>query len=244
MGISSEQGGNEAAGWDASADAWIRDQSEHGDWSRRHILDPEMETLLGSVEGKRILDVGCGEGRYSRIFAGKGAKVSGIDPVQKFIDSAREKHPEGENVLGIAEDLPFPDESFDVVLSYLTLIDIPDIRLAIPEMVRVLRSGGSLVVATISSYCCTVEPWIRDENGKKLHRPVEGYMEEKAIRCTWRDIDIVNYHRPLSMVLNLFLGAGLSLEVFNEPLPIDPTISGYAEQHSAPNFQTMVWRKL
>jgi SAM-dependent methyltransferase len=244
MGMAN-QGDNEgAAGWDASADAWIRDQSETGDWSRRHILDPEMERLLGDVNGKDILDLGCGEGRYARILAGKGAKVTGIDPVQKFIDIAREKDPQSEYVVGVAEVLPFGDELFDIVLSYLTLIDIPDIRLAIPEMGRVLRSGGKLVVVTISNFCCTVEPWIRDEEGRKLYRPVEGYMEEKAIRCTWRDIDIVNYHRPLSVVLNLFIDEGLVLERFNEPLPQDASIPGFAEQFSAPNFQTMVWRKL
>lgn len=232
----------ENGGWESSAKAWIECQSAFGDWSRRVILDPYLESILENVDGKSVLDVGCGEGRYCRVLRERGAKTTGIDPVQDFVEAARSLDPVGDYVLGIAEELPFPDASFDLVLSYLTLIDIPDIRLAIPEMVRVLRPGGRLIVITISNFCCTEDPWVRDENGQKLHRPVRGYMDEKAIRCTWSGIDIINYHRPLSVVMGLFLKCGLRLLAFDEP-QADSGDARAVMNWSAPNFQAMVWKK-
>lgn len=232
---------NDIGGWNYSADAWIAGQESEGDWSRRAILDPHLSQYFHDVAGKTVLDVGCGEGRYCRVLAGRGALCTGIDPVKKFIDRAKELDPQGDYRVGFAESLPFPDDAFDFVVSYLTLVDIPDIRAAIPEMARVLRPGGRLVVATISNFCCTEEPWIRDENGEKLHRPVKGYMDEKAIRCTWAGIDIINYHRPLSVVMGLFLSCGLRLEAFHEP-QADQSDPRAVANWSAPNFQTMVWR--
>ncbi|MBS1716742.1 MAG: class I SAM-dependent methyltransferase [Armatimonadetes bacterium] len=206
------------------------------------VLDPEMERLLPDVQGKRVLDVGCGEGRFCRLLAARGASTVGIDPVEAFITQARNLHPEGEYHTGFAEALPFEDGSFDIVLSYLTLIDIPGFDEAVAEMVRVLRRGGRLVIATIANYQCTEEAWVRGPNGEKLHRPLDKYMEERAMVFSWSGITVQNWHRPLSRVLGEFLKHGLTLKYFGEPLcpESDPD---YVNFRRAPFFQTMVWEK-
>jgi SAM-dependent methyltransferase len=229
-------------GWEDSAEAWIRDQAETGDWSRKTILDAHTKELLGDISGHDVLDLGCGEGRFCRVMSSLGAMCTGIDPVQKFIRAAQEQDAGGRYVIGNAEQLPFADASFDIVLSYLTFIDIPNLAEAIREAARVLRPSGRVVVINISNFCCTEQPWIRDESGNKLHRPVADYMEERAIVYEWRDIRIENYHRPLSTLFGWLLGEGLVLEQFHEPLP-PKTDPGYETFASAPNFQTMVLRK-
>ncbi len=122
---------------------------------------------------------------------------------------------------GRAEDLGFSDDSFDLVVSYLSLIDIPDFRAAIAEMARVLQPGGILLIANMQSFASAGPPegWVRDADGKRLYYPVDDYLEERSVRVGWKGIDILNWHRPLSAYMTQLLDAGLILRVFDEPAP-------------------------
>jgi SAM-dependent methyltransferase len=120
-------------GWDESAAAWIADMGTRGDYGREFVLDQPM---IGRVKGRgfqRALDVGCGEGRFCRMLKELGVTAIGIDPTKVLVQHANQQDPEGEYRLGIAEALEFADRSFDLVVSYLTLIDIPDVGAAIAE---------------------------------------------------------------------------------------------------------------
>ena len=174
--------------WIDSADAWINDQEADGDWSRQAVLDPALETIFSNVEGTTILDLGCGEGRYSRKLKDKGAVVSGIDPVPRFIERARYLDRESRYVEGAAEALPFADGSFDIVLSYLSFIDIADLKAAASEITRVLRPGGKLIIVTISNIASPTAGWIKDEHGNKMHRIIDRYMEEFEIEVEWKGV--------------------------------------------------------
>ena len=224
--------------WIECANAWIADQGADGDWSRRAILDPALEPILSDVQGQAVLDLGCGEGRYSRRLVEKGAVVTGIDPVPSFIERARSLDPESRYIEGVAESLPFEDGSFDIVLSYLSLVDIADLDAAASEMMRVLRTRGRLVIVNISNLASSTPGWVKDGDGRKVHRIVDRYMEEFAMDLAWRDIRIRNYHRPLSRVLGLFLNRGFVLTHFDEPLP-DPADPKYHEESRVPTFQIL-----
>ena len=119
-------------GWNESADAWIASMGDDGDWGRRHVLDPVMRerVKLGSYE--TAIDIGCGEGRFCRTMSGLGIRATGIDPTESLLARARERDPMGDYRLGRAENLEFDDASFDLVVSYLTLMDVPDIRACHP----------------------------------------------------------------------------------------------------------------
>jgi 2-polyprenyl-3-methyl-5-hydroxy-6-metoxy-1,4-benzoquinol methylase len=75
-------------GWEESAQAWIAEQGDMGDWSRRHVLDPVMLERVGRGGFKTALDIGCGEGRFCRAMAGLGIRTSGIDPTEALIARA------------------------------------------------------------------------------------------------------------------------------------------------------------
>jgi 2-polyprenyl-3-methyl-5-hydroxy-6-metoxy-1,4-benzoquinol methylase len=112
--------------WNQSAEAWIADQGERGDFSRAFVLD---KVMLERIDGRGFaaaLDVGCGEGRFCRVLRDRGIAVTGIDPTMALLRRARELDPAGDYREGRAEALVFADSSFDLVISYLTLIDIPD----------------------------------------------------------------------------------------------------------------------
>lgn len=105
--------------------------------------------------GEQVLDVGCGTGTlalkaYVRV--GAAGRVCGIDPAPRQLARARSKAARcGASIdfqIGVIERLPFPDQSFDVVLSTLMMHHLPDDikRLGLSEIARVLKPGGRLVI--------------------------------------------------------------------------------------------------
>lgn len=232
-------------GWEQSAGPWIR-LMEKGDANRVLLLDEVMLGLCGEVRGLDVLDVGCGEGRFCRMLAARGARTVGIDPTPALIAEARTRQPGGVFHLAGAEALPLAGAGMDLVVSYVSLVDIPDYRSAIREMARVLRPGGRCVVANLNGFAtATTRYWARDEAGHKLHWTMDNYMVERAARAEWAGMSILNWHRPLSAYLQAFLGAGLVLEHFDEPLPAAEAVKlnpGLGDFRRMPHFCTMAWR--
>lgn len=233
-------------GWQESARAWATDQGDHGDFGRRYVLDPVMLPRALAGAPTRALDVGCGEGRFSRMLAGRGVDVVGLDPTPALLGIARSRDPRGAYVEAAAERLPFAAARFDLVVSYLTLIDIPDIGAAIPEMARVLRPGGSVLIANLNGFntACGDQGWIKDADGRRLHYPLDHYLQERAMWIEYRGIRIVNHHRPLGTYMRTLLDTGLTLTHFDEPSPSAAAPPSRAAAYArVPWFHVMEWRK-
>lgn len=102
--------------------------------------------------GQRVLDVACGTGVVAVTAAARGAKVSGLDLTPILLERARKNAGiagvEADFVEGDAEALPYPDGSFDVVLSQFGHIFAPRPAVAVREMLRVLKRGGRLAFST------------------------------------------------------------------------------------------------
>jgi SAM-dependent methyltransferase len=102
--------------------------------------------------GQAVLDVACGTGVVAVTAARLGAKVSGLDLSPALIERARSNAATAEVVIdfteGDIEALPYPDASFDVVLSQFGHIFAPRPALAVKEMLRVLKSGGRIAFST------------------------------------------------------------------------------------------------
>ena len=111
----------------------------------------DVVARAGVSDGDDVLDVACGTGNASIPAAEAGAKVTGLDLTPELFDGARRRAAKAgvelELVDGDAEDLPFPDESFDVVVSTFGCMFAPDHRRAANEIARVLRPGGRLGIA-------------------------------------------------------------------------------------------------
>jgi SAM-dependent methyltransferase len=232
-------------GWNESASGWIADVGAEGDFGRKFVLDPPMIERVSHRGFRNALDVGCGEGRFCRVLRGLGILSVGIDPTEALIQHARQQDPDGDYRLGCAEALDFADGSFDLVISYLTLIDIPDLRTAIGEMVRVLKPGGALLIANLTSFNTAGQPagWTPDANGEP-HFFIDHYMDERADWVQWRSIHILNWHRPLSVYMSLLLSQGLELRHFAEPMPIAGADPMKAQWHRrVPYFLIMEWEK-
>ena len=232
--------------WVQSAGAWIEGM-RRGDRNRTHLLDPAMLESVGDVKGLDVIDVGCGEGRFCRMLAERGANVTGVDLTPSLVVEAKSLHPNGEYFEAGAECLPFPDRRFDLAVSYVVLVDIADYRTAIREMARVTKPGGRVVAANVSSFISTSETsWHKDTTGRKLHFPVDRYFEERPLRLNWSEISIINWHRPMQAYMSAYLDAGLVLRRFVEPKPTPEAIAVHPEMIDETRialFNVMVWEK-
>lgn len=231
-------------GWDASAAAWIAGMADGGDYGRRFVLDAPMLARSRGRGFTKALDVGCGEGRFCRMLEAEGIRATGVDPTPALVDEARRRHPDGDYLLGRAESLAFADDSFDLVVSYLSLIDIPDVESAIREMTRVLRPGGSLLIANLTGFTSATPQggWLRDPDGQARF-VLDRYLEERADWAAWSGIRILNWHRPLSRYMSLLLAQGLELRHFDEPAPQGGDPERRARYLRVPYFLVMEWQK-
>ena len=228
-------------GWESSAAAWIADQGETGDFSRRFVLD---EPMLARVRGQgfaNALDVGCGEGRFCRLLRDEGIATTGIDPTPSLLAAAQSRDPKGDYLEAGAEALPFPDDSFDLVVSYLTLIDIEDSTRGIQEMARVLRPGGALLIANLNSFN-TAGGWMRSDGPVQGFR-LDHYLQPRAEWVSWRGIHIRNWHRPFRDYMQPLLATGLLLRHFDEPEPHGGDTATADRFRRAPYFHIMEWEK-
>ncbi len=186
----------------------------------------------------------CGEGRFSRMLQRLGIDVVGVDLTATLIHRARQLDPAGDYRIGNVEDLNFSDETFDLVVSYLTFINFPDIKRAVQEITRVLRPGGILLVANLNSFNTAGPPegWTRDGEGQ-LRFFIDRYLEERAQWVSWKGVHVQNWHRPLSTYMSLLLDQGLELRHFSEPLPTGGDPQTAARYVRAPWFFIMEWQK-
>src|SRR5215211_8690840 len=139
-----------AAAWDAAAAAWD-DFVETGlDYWRTEVHGPALLEACGDVRGRRVLDVGCGQGWFSRRLAERDADVVGVDFSAGQIANARRHeaaHPLGieyrqQDAVLIGEQ--WPPESFDLVTACMALHDSPDTARILAATRQVLPPAGRL----------------------------------------------------------------------------------------------------
>jgi ubiquinone/menaquinone biosynthesis C-methylase UbiE len=146
---------------------------------------------LSVVSGTDLLDVGCGAGRFCRIAADRGARVSGIDATAPFVEIARQRTRDGDFRVGDMEALPWPDDSFDVVTGFSTFFFAADLVGALREARRVARPGGEVAMTVFGRpERCESTPMFaalgqvlpsesgEEEGGLVLHQ--EGVLESLA----------------------------------------------------------------
>jgi 2-polyprenyl-3-methyl-5-hydroxy-6-metoxy-1,4-benzoquinol methylase len=112
--------------------------------------------IAGDIRGKKILDLGCGDGALTFLLAEQGAIITGVDNEELGIKFAQENLASQDRkhnlrydfVLGSAYELPFPEESFDLVVSCEVIEHLQYPEKMLMEARRVLRAGGKLVLST------------------------------------------------------------------------------------------------
>jgi len=235
--------------WRELAPAWIRESRGGRNANRIGLLDGPMLAACEPIAGSRVLDCGCGEGRFCRMLAARGAEaVLGLDLCEPMIAAAEELQG-GVDQYRVADvqDLGFlADGSFDLAVSYLNLCDLPDAAANLREIHRVLAPGGRLVVANLHPMRSAVGAWHRDADGRKQHVVLDRYFEEGERQWRMMGVDFTNYHRTLETSLRDCLRLGFQLVELQEPTVSPDQLRRFPElddELRVPNFILYVWRK-
>ncbi|MGB5269504.1 MAG: class I SAM-dependent methyltransferase, partial [Eudoraea sp.] len=130
-------------------------ESELGSVTERLEQDLILN-LVGDVADRRVLDIGCGDGVLLVELGQRGANVVGLDASRAMLEAARKRASEQKTDvalgLGLAEHLPFADQSFDVVVAVTILCFVAEAEQTFTEIGRVLRPGGRLVIGELGKW--------------------------------------------------------------------------------------------
>lgn len=181
-----------------------------------------LEDALGTpLKGKKVLDVGCGDGALSYLLARKGVIVSGIDNQEIAIRFARQKT-KGINIdfkVGSAYELPWGVGTFDAVVSSDVIEHLQDTTRYLEEIKRVTKVGGAVVISTPIRF--TEEPldkmhvieWFPSEFKQIIEEvfPKSRYLNSHPV--FW--FEMINRNRYYKLMVNLFSLIRNPFESFN-----------------------------
>lgn len=153
--------------------------------------------MADPLEGQRLLDAGCGDGIYLVEAARRGAQASGVDTSEAMLRVARRRAADAGETVDLhradIQELPFADDTFDVVMAITVLCFVPDPQRAVDEMARVLTPGGRLVIGELGRWSIWAA-W----------RRIRGWLGSK----TWRH---ATFHSA-GQLTDLVEHAGLDVE--------------------------------
>jgi SAM-dependent methyltransferase len=208
--------------WDGQAEAWERFARTPGhDAYHDGFNFPAFLELLPPA-GRRTLDLGCGEGRVGAELERRGHRVIGVDSSPAMVALARERH---EALVGDACALPFEDGAFDLVVAYMSVMNLDDPEGGIREAARVLEPGGRLCVAVVHPI-----DGAGSFEGDELVITGSYFEPEPKLWESDRDgIRVTFYDRalPLERLARAHEEAGLLIEALREPRPREEFIRAH-----------------
>ena len=173
---------------------------------------PAIRALLGDVRGLDVLDAGCAAGEHAAWLVEAGATVVALDASAAMIALTRARLGSRAKAVraDLAEPLPFAADSFDVVLSSLTLHYLEKWQPTLREFARVLRARGRLVISTHHPYL-TLDA-------------VASYHDVALVEETWSGfgdeaVPVRFYHRPFARMVDDLAATGFRLTALREPQP-------------------------
>ncbi len=217
------------------------------------LEQPAMAKMLPDIDGKSVLDLGCGYGHNCLDFINRGAeKVIGIDISEKMLSVAREEssHSKIEYCNMSMTDISKLDVKLDFIYSSLAFHYVKDFDAFAKDMYSVLNNGGQLLFSQEHPIItATVDGnghFNKDENGNRVSYTFSNYNEPGERRIHWYVDGVVKYHRTVSNIINALAKAGFIIEEVCEPVPEEwaieklPTI---IKEYIKPNFLIVKARK-
>jgi len=210
---------NKFAGW---YDSLL--EADSGTYQKTVIL-PNLMRAMAPGKGEHILDVGCGQGFFSRAFAGSGAEVIGVDLSARLIEFARTGAPKNTSFhRGNAERMPMvATASIDKAAAVLSLQNMAEAGKAISETGRTVKPGGRIfIVLNHPAFRIPKRSsWGWDEKEKIQYRRIDGYLseaKEKIEMHPGKEDGGVTYsfHRPLQYYVKALRRGGFAIDSLEE----------------------------
>lgn len=215
-----------------------------GEW---HIL----KNMLPDFENKAVLDLGCGLGWHCFYAVQQGAKSAlGIDISEKMIAEAKRRNssPLIKYRVSSIEDYEYPADMYDVVISSLAFHYLESFEDILVKISKTLRKGGSFVFSVEHPIFTAYgnQDWFYDEDGNKLHWPVDRYFYEGERNAVFLGENVIKYHKTLTAYLGSLLKAGFEIVDITESEPSQEmleSIPGMSDELRRPMFLLVSSRK-
>jgi len=190
-------------------------------WFFNELLEmPATLELLGNVQGKKILDWGCGTGIYTKLLDEKGAKVKGFDISEEMIKIAKQENPKLDLRVGSGLKIPFK-EKFDIVVASLAILYIKNQNKLFKEISRILKKGGYFIFS-IGNPVGMSKKAIKC--GKKKIYILDDYFNERKIYGTFnfgdKKVKIPAYHKTYETIIKTIIKNDFEIVNYKDAYPI------------------------
>lgn len=194
-----------------------KNKNSETDFFNTNLEMPTTLKLLENVKNKKILDLGCGPGFYTKILNENGAKIKGIDISEESIKIAQKENPSIELKVGdITKKLPFKNSEFDIVLSSLVLDHIENWNPVFKEVNRVLKKGGMFIFSTYNPVVFKVK---RKKWFFKKIREYYGYFDENMVKEHWGKEIIEHHHKTYGTRIRFIVNNGFEIIDYEDSFP-------------------------
>ena len=257
--------------WNRNAAFWDDYMGEQSNDFHNLLVRPAMERLLAVQHGDKVLDIACGNGNFSRYLAELGARVTAIDVSEGMIDRARQRTEElldGEaasridyRVIDVTDTKALEalgTNTFDTAVSNMAIMDMAEVGPMFTAVQGLLKPGGVFVYSL--THPCFQAPYaVRfaeqvDQDGeiiRKAGMKIDRYQTPQpfeGLGIVGQPVPSVNFHRPLSVLLNRCFEAGYVLDgleegAFDESVEADRELS-WANLKEIPPMMAMRLRRL
>lgn len=201
------------------ADEYATAIASRDEWGFSPYLDlvvPALLGVLGHIRGRSVLDACCGEGSFTRLLAGGGAHVIGIDISARLIEMARQKETEERRGISYAvSDLTRPllqyAAHFDLITCNLALDDVADYRALIKNLADMLKPGGRLALSMNNPYSAVIR--------KRVQHYFDSGRSSAHVGLAAAGVLTLYYHRTLEEYFREFTANGLFLRTWLDLKP-------------------------
>lgn len=177
---------------------------------------PVMKEELPDINGKMVLDIGCGMGKFIKYMLELNPKqIVGLDISNNMISYAKE-HVNDEIVSFVVSDILSyeTDIKFDVIVSSLAFHYTEDYEALVLKLFGMLNSGGVLLFSTehpLTTATKQQENWSHIES-RFNHYKLDHYFEESSRPIEWLDTEVIRYHRTIGTMMNTIIDNGFIIE--------------------------------
>ncbi len=189
----------------------------------------EFKKMFPDLKEKIMLDIGCGFGWHCKYAVENGAtQVVGIDLSEKMLERARIQNNDSkiEYIQCAIEDYTYPRNTFDIVISSLTLHYIESFDFVCQKVYQTLKKDGYFIFSVEHPIFTAngKEEWEYQTDGSIKCWPIDDYFQERMIHSNFLGEEVIKYHRTISSYINILLQNGFTLKKLIEPQPEEKMI--------------------